>query len=191
MNFLKSLFSFLLVINAIYCINLPSNAEGNFNEEYKFKLTKRSYSDNDLNSKFFDDMRKELETNPIYDDMRRELENNPIYDDMRKEIENNPIYDDMRKEMENNSNYDNMRKEMETNPIYNDMRLEIEEKPKKTKTTSKKQIIPTILSSDKCGSKKDGIYMCKRSYCCSKYGYCGKSSAYCDSGCQSRYGKCW
>jgi len=34
--------------------------------------------------------------------------------------------------------------------------------------------MPTILSSDKCGSKKDGIYLCKRNYCCSKYGYCGK-----------------
>ena len=34
--------------------------------------------------------------------------------------------------------------------------------------------MPTILSSDKCGSKKDGIYLCKRNYYCSKYGYCGK-----------------
>ena len=110
-------------------------------------------------------MRKDLENNPIYDDMRREMEENPIYDEMRKNIEINFIYDDMRREMEN--------------------------KQKKTKITSKKQSIPTILSSDKCGSKKDGIYMCKRNYCCSKYGYCGKSSAYCDSGCQSRYGKRW
>jgi len=62
---------------------------------------------------------------------------------------------------------------------------------KKTKTTVKKRAIPTILSSDKCGSKKDEIYICKRNYCCSKYGYCGKSSDYCDSGCQSSYGKCW
>ena len=191
MNFLKFLFSFLLSINAIYCINLSSNAEGNFSKENETKLTKRSRWDNDFNSKNFDDMRKELENNPIYDDMRKELENNPIYDDMRKEMEDNPIYDEMRKEMETNPIYDDMRKDMETNPIYDDMRRELEEKQKKTKTTSKKQAIPTILSSDKCGSKKDGIYMCKRNYCCSKYGYCGKSSAYCDSGCQSRYGKCW
>ncbi|KAG4082265.1 hypothetical protein H8356DRAFT_1753965 [Neocallimastix lanati (nom. inval.)] len=191
MNFLKFLFSFLLSINAIYCINLPSNAEGNFSKEYKTELTKRSRWDNDFNSKNFDDMRKELENNPIYDDMRREMENNPIYDEMRKEMENNPIYDEMRKDMETNPIYDDMRKDMETNPIYDDMRRELEEKQKKTKTTAKKQAIPTILSSDKCGSKKDGIYICKRNYCCSKYGYCGKSSAYCDSGCQSRYGKCW
>jgi len=162
MNFLKFLFSFLLSINAIYCLNLPFNAKGNF-KEYESKLTKKSYSDNDFNSKIFDDMRKELENNPIYDDMRKQLDD-PIYDDMRKQLDD---------------------------PIYDDMRREMEEKQKKTKTTSKKQSIPTILSSDKCGSKKDGIYMCKRNYCCSKYGYCGKSSAYCDSGCQSRYGKCW
>ncbi|KAG4083402.1 hypothetical protein H8356DRAFT_967916 [Neocallimastix lanati (nom. inval.)] len=165
MNFLKFLFSFLLSINTIYCINLPSNDESNFNEEHETELTKRSRWDNDFNLKIFDDMRKDLENNPIYDDMRREMEENPIYDEMRKNIEINPIYDDMRREMEN--------------------------KQKKTKITSKKQSIPTILSSDKCGSKKDGIYMCKRNYCCSKYGYCGKSSAYCDSGCQSRYGKRW
>ena len=135
MNFLKFLFSFLLAINTIYCINLPSNAEGNFNEEYKNKLTKKSYSDSDFNSKIFENMRKEMENSPIYDEMR---------------------------------------KEMETNPIYDDIRRELEEKQKKTKTTSKKQSMPTILSSDKCGSKKDGIYLCKRNYYCSKYGYCGK-----------------
>ena len=176
------LFKILLILtlsaNTIFSSPLSSIVDGNLNEEYETTLTKRSHWDNDFNSKIFDDMRKDLENNPIYDDMRKDLENNPIYDDMRREMQDNPIYDDMRKDME-------------TNPIYDDMRKEMEEKPKKTKTTSKKQSIPTILSSDKCGSKKDGIYMCKRNYCCSKYGYCGKSSAYCDSGCQSRYGKCW
>ncbi|KAL6592770.1 hypothetical protein LY90DRAFT_643804 [Neocallimastix californiae] len=178
MKFPNFLFSFLLSINTIYCINLPSNAEGNFSKEYETKLTKRSRWDNDFNSKNSDDMRKELENNPIYDDMRKEMEDNPIYDEMRKKMETNPIYDDMRKDME-------------TNPIYDDMRRELEEKQKKIKITAKKQSIPTILSSNKCGSKKDGIYICKRNYCRSKYGYCGKSSDYCDSGCQSRYGKCW
>ena len=101
MNFLKFLFSFLLSINTIYCINLPSNDEGNFNEEHETELTKRSRWDNDFNLKIFDDMRKDLENNPIYDDMRREMEENPIYDEMRKNIEINPIYDDMRREMEN------------------------------------------------------------------------------------------
>ncbi|KAL6611808.1 hypothetical protein LY90DRAFT_521350 [Neocallimastix californiae] len=189
------LFKILLILtlsaNTIFSSPLSSIVDGNLNEEYETTLTKRSHWDNDFNSKIFDDMRKELENNPIYDDMRKEMENNPIYDEMRKDMENNPIYDEMRKEMETNPIYDDMRKDMETNPIYDDMRSELEEKQKKTKTTAKKQAIPTILSSDKCGSKKDGIYMCKRNYCCSKYGYCGKSSAYCDSGCQSRYGKCW
>ena len=106
-------------------------------------------------------------------------------------MEDNPIYDEMRKKMETNPIYDDMRKDMETNPIYDDMRRELEEKQKKIKITAKKQSIPTILSSNKCGSKKDGIYICKRNYCRSKYEYCGKSSDYCDFGCQSRYGKCW
>ncbi|ORY05939.1 hypothetical protein LY90DRAFT_519278 [Neocallimastix californiae] len=150
------------------------NQKSNFRKEYETKLTKRSRWDNDFNSKIFDDMRKEMEDNPIYDEMRKEMENDHIYDEMRNDIGTNPIYDEMRKEME-------------TNPIYDDMRGELEEKQKKTKTTAKKQALPTILSSDKCGSKKDGIYIYKCNYCCSKYGYCGKSSDYCDSGCQSRY----
>jgi len=32
---------------------------------------------------------------------------------------------------------------------------------KKKKKKKKKKTIPTILSSDKCGTKKDGIYMFK------------------------------
>ncbi|KAL6590834.1 kinase-like domain-containing protein [Neocallimastix sp. 'constans'] len=47
-------------INAIYFINLPSNAD-------ETKLTKRLHSDNNLNSKIFDYMRKELKINPIYE----------------------------------------------------------------------------------------------------------------------------
>ncbi|ORX42973.1 glycoside hydrolase/deacetylase [Piromyces finnis] len=39
----------------------------------------------------------------------------------------------------------------------------------------------------KCGS---GYGSCPSGQCCSKYGYCGTSSAYCDAGCQSSYGKC-
>ena len=66
MNFPKFLFSFLLFINAIYCINLPSNAEGNFIKKDQTKLIKRSHWDNDFNSKIFDDMRKELENNLLY-----------------------------------------------------------------------------------------------------------------------------
>ena len=31
---------------------------------------------------------------------------------------------------------------------------------------------------------------CKNNECCSKYGYCGSSSAHCGSGCQPDYGKC-
>ncbi|KAL6588671.1 hypothetical protein U3516DRAFT_773301 [Neocallimastix sp. 'constans'] len=40
--------------------------------------------------------------------------------------------------------------------------------------------IPTILSSDKCGSQMNG-----------KYGYCGTGSKYCDTDCKPNYGKCW
>jgi len=39
-----------------------------------------------------------------------------------------------------------------------------------------------------CG---EGIGKCKEGYCCSKWGWCGKSSAYCNEGCQSEFGECW
>ena len=56
-------------------------------------------------------------------------------------------------------------------------------------------VVPSFGSKDKdnddwkCG-KKYG--KCKKDYCCSKYGWCGKSDIYCDisKGCQSKYGKC-
>jgi len=33
---------------------------------------------------------------------------------------------------------------------------------------------------------------CPKGYCCSKYGYCGKTDEYCyvGNGCQHRFGKC-
>ncbi|OUM63133.1 carbohydrate-binding module family 18 protein [Piromyces sp. E2] len=54
-----------------------------------------------------------------------------------------------------------------------------------TKKSSTKKSLPT--SYDKCG--KD-VAVCADGYCCSKYGYCGKTDDYCKSGCQSEYGTC-
>jgi len=47
----------------------------------------------------------------------------------------------------------------------------------------------TISTNGKCG-KKDG--KCPEGKCCSKYGWCGTTSEYCDvsNGCQSEFGKC-
>jgi len=46
-----------------------------------------------------------------------------------------------------------------------------------------------VSSSDRCGEE---FGRCRKGYCCSKYGWCGKSSSYCDveKGCQSEFGKC-
>jgi hypothetical protein len=44
-----------------------------------------------------------------------------------------------------------------------------------------------VSTNGKCGSE-DGI--CPSGHCCSKYGWCGKSSSYCDSGCKKEYGIC-
>ncbi|OUM61793.1 carbohydrate-binding module family 18 protein [Piromyces sp. E2] len=54
-----------------------------------------------------------------------------------------------------------------------------------TKKSSTNKSLPT--SYDKCG--KD-VAVCADGYCCSKYGYCGKTDDYCKSGCQSEYGTC-
>jgi len=41
-----------------------------------------------------------------------------------------------------------------------------------------------------CGSEK---YKCPKGYCCSNYGYCGKTDDYCNAsnGCQIKYGDCY
>jgi len=49
------------------------------------------------------------------------------------------------------------------------------------------QFIPLSLTS-RCGKGYD--LSCASGYCCSKYGYCGKTEEYCGTGCQSEYGKC-
>ncbi|KAI5919252.1 glycoside hydrolase/deacetylase [Camillea tinctor] len=43
-----------------------------------------------------------------------------------------------------------------------------------------------------CGNTGAGTagYTCPDSLCCSQYGYCGSTSAYCDTGCQSAFGTC-
>ena len=69
-------------------------------------------------------------------------------------------------------------------------------KSKKTTTTTNKKVTTTTVNNNKalktstngkCGPK-NGI--CPNNRCCSKYGYCGTSDAYCGNGCQSEFGKC-
>ncbi|OUM57235.1 carbohydrate-binding module family 18 protein [Piromyces sp. E2] len=55
-----------------------------------------------------------------------------------------------------------------------------------TKKTATKNAIPTG-SIDKCGP---GVAVCASGYCCSQYGWCGKSKDYCGVGCQKGFGKC-
>ncbi|KAL6590073.1 hypothetical protein U3516DRAFT_771324 [Neocallimastix sp. 'constans'] len=52
-------------------------------------------------------------------------------------------------------------------------------------------LIPTIMSSNKCGTYNDGIYVCKNNKCCSKSGHCGDTEKYCGKGCQNNYGLCY
>jgi len=54
------------------------------------------------------------------------------------------------------------------------------------KTTTKKSL-PTN-SKRQCG---DSVAICASGYCCSKYGWCGRTKDYCGSGCQKSFGKCW
>jgi len=44
-----------------------------------------------------------------------------------------------------------------------------------------------ISNNGKCGK---GYGKCPDDYCCSKYGWCGKSKDYCSTGCQSKFGQC-
>ncbi|KAG6556652.1 hypothetical protein Mapa_001593 [Marchantia paleacea] len=41
-----------------------------------------------------------------------------------------------------------------------------------------------------CGSTTAGNYTCDTGSCCSQYGFCGTTTAYCNAGCQAAYGQC-
>ncbi|ORX75607.1 subtilisin-like protein [Anaeromyces robustus] len=60
---------------------------------------------------------------------------------------------------------------------------------KTTKTSTTKT--PTSTNTGKCGSENDNL-SCAPGYCCSKYGYCGKTEKHClaSQGCQSEFGEC-
>ncbi|OUM61381.1 carbohydrate-binding module family 18 protein, partial [Piromyces sp. E2] len=57
---------------------------------------------------------------------------------------------------------------------------------KTNKTNSNTNELP--ISYDQCG--KSVGKRCAPSLCCSRYGWCGKSSDYCNNGCQSEFGEC-
>jgi len=57
-----------------------------------------------------------------------------------------------------------------------------------TTTTTKPNTQPTA-SDQKCGPKNKNA-KCPTGECCSKYGYCGLTNAYCGTGCQSEFGRC-
>ena len=45
-------------------------------------------------------------------------------------------------------------------------------------------ICGAMCCAQQCGSQGGGA-ICANNLCCSQYGYCGSTSAYCDTGCQS------
>jgi len=63
------------------------------------------------------------------------------------------------------------------------------------KTTTKKSTTKTSTPTGKvstdgsCGPEYNNT-VCPNNQCCSKYGYCGTTNAYCGSGCQSQFGRC-
>mmetsp|Transcript_21607 Transcript_21607/g.45454 ORF Transcript_21607/g.45454 Transcript_21607/m.45454 type:complete len:102 (+) Transcript_21607:161-466(+) len=44
--------------------------------------------------------------------------------------------------------------------------------------------LPQAARGQICGAQANGA-LCPGNYCCSQYGWCGSSSAYCGAGCQS------
>ena len=60
---------------------------------------------------------------------------------------------------------------------------------KKTTTTKGSTATGALSTDGKCGSKNNNK-VCPNNGCCSKYGYCGTTDAYCGSGCQSGFGRC-
>jgi len=57
---------------------------------------------------------------------------------------------------------------------------------KTTQTTNNNKATQTI-NHKQCGGSHGS---CTDGYCCSKYGYCGKTDDHCGIGCQANFGKC-
>ncbi|OUM56316.1 carbohydrate-binding module family 18 protein, partial [Piromyces sp. E2] len=55
---------------------------------------------------------------------------------------------------------------------------------KSNKSTDKENL---PISYYKCGAS---VGICAKGFCCSRYGYCGKTSEHCGTGCQSEFGQC-
>jgi len=58
---------------------------------------------------------------------------------------------------------------------------------KNNKTAAAKKVNVSTVS-DRCGANFGKC--ANKNECCSQYGYCGKTSAYCGTGCQPKYGLC-
>jgi len=59
--------------------------------------------------------------------------------------------------------------------------------PTKTSTKKTSTVKYPTSTNDRCGPN-NGI--CPNGKCCSQYGYCGKTSDYCGTGCQKTFGRC-
>ncbi|KAH0742895.1 hypothetical protein KY290_030888 [Solanum tuberosum] len=46
-------------------------------------------------------------------------------------------------------------------------------------------LLLSVANAQQCGSQAGGA-LCANGLCCSQYGYCGTTTAYCGSGCQSQ-----
>ena len=65
----------------------------------------------------------------------------------------------------------------------------------KASTTTTTKTTTTVTSTKPLSTSTNGkcgpdYGVCPNNNCCSKYGYCGTSTAYCGTGCQSEFGKC-
>jgi len=56
-------------------------------------------------------------------------------------------------------------------------------------TSTLRQANIKMSKDGKCGPKNNNT-ICPNNKCCSKYGYCGTTSTYCDKGCQIDFGRC-
>ncbi len=50
--------------------------------------------------------------------------------------------------------------------------------------------IATAASEPQCGWQQLGHH-CEPGYCCSQFGFCGKTAQHCTNHCQWGYGDCW
>lgn len=147
-------------------------------DDYENEDEQPTETDNEYEDDYVNEDEQSTETYEFEDDYENEYE---------QSTETYEFEDDYENEDEQPTETDNEFEDTQPTEIDNEF-----ENEKKISTIPDDESIDQatkIIKNSRCG---EGFGSCKEGYCCSRWGWCGKSKYYCDKilGCQSEFGHC-